>query len=438
MSLEQGKKKDGISRRGLIGGAIAAAAAGAAGIYLAEHEQTAKKETGHEAMPAFKFLDNAARPESYPAGALEGRKVGHLYADYLGLDEKGAVIGPELSVDFKHQLAHLWRRKLAAFATPGDSPEQARLALLVSYESHPELFRLAERLYDSYDPREGLCNVRDYQEGVDSAIAPVRRDIEALLERGHERLDLSRQQAQLVASAARRIDGKDLTAISLAELMPTADGTLNRELFDFLLCHAGEGFIDRIPAIHDSLISFGPYQLTRLALDGSAGSGASALDALLPRRYLPQTIEALGQAQHHQAAYLFAIHNIIKAVRKMDSAHVDMLERHLARHPQDLFMLTAVSHNKPSQGRLALGKLAVALLALERKEYEAAAHIARDETILHVSHSRHERAHEAREIDELRKAEHRLESHLPTLSEMLDNGASIKYARRAAADYAAL
>ena len=390
-------------------------------------------------MPEFHFLHDSGDPTRFPAGALEGNHFADLYADYFGLKESGQRVDKYITVNFRHQLAHLWQRKLGVAPQDGVPDDMLREALLTAYRLQPQLFELAERLYTSYDPLRARCNVREYEERVAHAVAPLRAGVEQTLsEKAATVMRLSHEQAALVHECAGRLDAKALTAYSLTELMPGKDGPTNVHALDFLLQNAGEGFIERIPAIHDALISFGPYQLTPLALDRAQNAGASALDAILPHQYLPATVADLRGEQHHQAAYLFAIHNVIQLARELDAKSVQEARLRLAHAPLDLLAFVAISHNKPSEGRRAFTSLLHSLegralrigtvdTMLEKTQREMHARISQErlrEDERHIAHLRHERQE--------------LEARAPSFLSNIRDTASREYAQKTLANFSAL
>ena len=434
MSLEQpGKHK--LSRRAVIGGALTAAAVAAAGGgYLAMRaREDGRRETSE--MPDFRFLTDSARPQNLPAGRLQGKTLSDLYASFLGLKEEGQRVGDSISLDPRHQIGRLWQRKLRIAPHTSAPQEMLRAARLKAYKEQPEMFDLAEMLYRSYDPMAPKSDLRAYKTRINNAIEPVRESVEKLLREAGERVRLSRDQAALVLEAQRRLGGKEFIAYSLAELMPAADGMLNTDVLDFLLRNAGEDFIGRIPAIYDKLISFGPYQFTHFALDGT--HGASAVDRLLPRPFLPPRVADLEGAQHHQAAYLFAVYNMVQLARRLDAQKLAAARHRIESVPIDVVVFTAVSHNKPTEGVRSFTALVDAEIAREKEARKLADQITVAERELRGK-ARALRAAAERQLKELRHKRELLINNPLKYPSFIRSSASLGYARKTMANFRAL
>ncbi len=137
-------------------------------------------------------------------------------------------------------------------------------------------------------------------------------------------------RAQLVRQVASHIDGHALIAYGLTEIRySSTDGALNRDYVDFMLRYGGSEFVERIPAGSDRFTSYGLYQFTHWALYAHHRKrrGASIInEALLESERIPGSVAHLRGNDHFKAAYLFAIHNIVGLVMRLDERECATLE----------------------------------------------------------------------------------------------------------------
>ena len=130
---------------------------------------------------------------------------------------------------------------------------------------------------------------------------------------------LTEKQTAFVKRLIKRIDGKELMAYALTELMPSSDGDQNRAILDFLLQRAGREFVELIPAVHDPYTSFGPFQPTQYAIyHVEELRGASITNQFLPSKLrIPGSVNQLRGNDHFKMATLFATDNLAAIARRI-------------------------------------------------------------------------------------------------------------------------
>jgi hypothetical protein len=302
-------------------------------------------------------------------GALAGIRLSGMGAEYLNwhekepkLDHKGNMVGeqvkalPEyLEESFGDNLSNLWGTKNSRY--PNKNNE-----ILAKWEiaSYKELLRTGQ---------EKQTTLEDYISDTTNIV----RDVEKAIDWTEvSRLySLNQQQLDVLVSLASRIDGSLLAAYSMTEIVSSGIGAKEDALlFDMLLRTAGEEFINRIPAIHDSQMSFGPYQFTPYALDERVSldakpneqgiipityTGASKINQAVAAGYkAPQTVFGLKTTKdHHTAAYLFSLHNLAEALKQVPVEGLAVLHE---IPTQQLIEFISASHHEPHPARTGLYK----------------------------------------------------------------------------------
>ena len=91
----------------------------------------------------------------------------------------------------------------------------------------------------------------------------------------------------------------------------------SKAMLEFLTEHAGLEFIERIPALGDSELSYGPFQLTPYAV-GETGSVTTMLKVMHSNTLVPDSLEKFTSIEDHiRAGFLFAFHNILELVQEV-------------------------------------------------------------------------------------------------------------------------
>jgi hypothetical protein len=178
---------------------------------------------------------------------------------------------------------------------------------------------------------------------------------------------LDTSDVNIVKSLSEKITGSSLLAFSMTELIPSSDGEFNLNYYDTLLKYAGKKYLARIPALGDSVLSYGHFQMTPLAFyDPNPQSheyakkvGASRVNHALPReRMLPAYVEELVDYHDHtKAAYLLSVHNLLSLVvairanfsEKNHSGVADQLLQELETlSATDIAEYIATAHHRPA------------------------------------------------------------------------------------------
>lgn len=317
---EEEEEKNGMSRRDFLRGLAAAAA----GLIASDAEQA-------QAKPPKKKESEKKTPQNFPSGDLEGRVLGDLYADYLGT--AGRRIGPRIEVDFTRQLKRLWEKKFARF------------------EVNPVATEASKNLIEGYKKGEHApVTLENYVRDIDRALKPLKTAGTINWQTVKDLKKLDDLGVKTVAAVAGAIDSKALLAYSLTELMPSADGELNLKVLKFLLKNAGPEFLYAVPAISDPMTSFGPYQFTSYALFDTPEEkrGASVMNQAVRSEFkIPGSVIKLREAQHHLAAYLFALDNIALLVRGLDAKQLAIFEKGWRQNIGDLVEFIATAHHLP-------------------------------------------------------------------------------------------
>lgn len=349
----EGKKFNKLSRRALIFGSAAAAAVATGEHFLhqtgldgnAPHNDVPHPpEKKPESIPTnLDFLNVIEDPRPYVTGDLQGAKFGNLLTMYTGVSQH--VPGFAL-VDFKERLGNLWKQKLLRAKGKGDA-------------FPPEMLKVAKTLFDSYDiDKSPKSTMQSYRAEIDTSIREVRKSIELdNLRKTRAFADLTDDHLRLLKMLDQKVTATSLLAYSVTELMPTegSDAPIGIEIYEFLLRNAGSAFVDRIPALGDNFISFGPYQFTSHALKeaGDVAEGASYMHRHLSKdknnRQIPATVTQLRGNGHHKAAYLFGLYNLALGVRGLSDAQAKSLAMDSKWvTDRDVVAFISAAHNLPS------------------------------------------------------------------------------------------
>jgi hypothetical protein len=272
------------------------------------------------------------RSGTFTAGALQGRLLGDLYAGYTGV--KGSV--PEkITVDPARQLDSLWRVKL-----------KCNRSNVVAQKLHTSLML-------DYRANRTHITVDEFVAIAEKEVAIVNRHMD--WQKLAMSYRLNEAQIQTVRLLSGKISGIDLIAYGLTEIMPSADGTLNVRVLEFLVRNYGPEFVYAIPARHDRYASFGFYQFTSLAVFdiGTTMEGASKASRSLREERLPGSTVLIRGDLQHLAAYLFAIHNIAVLVKGLNTIQRSRINALPVSKHDDLIQFIAAAHNGPVHARSA-------------------------------------------------------------------------------------
>ena len=284
--------------------------------------QLDKSSDGYEGI-------SPGREITVDTGKLAGRKVGSLFALYLGLPP-GATVPDELHVDFGKVLEGLWDKKIrfveqeiARMEAKDEDPKKIQEIR----DRIPNLKQAKLEVVGAYKEKwnqqqmETLSMGDVIQQG-DGAVQEVNDSLEwsGLNSKQGPFPRLSDNAVKLVGEMAKRTTGKMILAYSLTELMPSVnDSEMNANEYEFLLENAGAEFIASAPAVYDHWLSFGSLQFTSLALrhDSEKTEGASLINQFMPKDKQIESSVKYASSFNSQlkAGQLFAIYNIGRLIQ---------------------------------------------------------------------------------------------------------------------------
>lgn len=336
-------KRDEVSRREVLQKGVStgmAVAVGIAGAGLLKHIPTSKETKAQEPERSknkeekdVKDIETSNRTIVIPTGNMAGRKVGDLFAFYLGLppstDKKPTFVPKELTVNFGQVLEDLWDKKIALVAKKksendlwiANMKNQGRDIFHGEYQkkwdsgdieslSIPDVIKKADTIISELN--EALSwselNTLKWKDEEGNGYAPFE--------------SLNDTAVKVVKDIAGEITGHMIMAYSITELMPSLnDGNENVDEYELLLKYAGTEFLNGAPALGDPYLSTGPFQFTSFAVFSAGGErrGASIINMLLPKEMrIPGSVSKLTTMDNQiKAAHLFAIHNIALLVKRI-------------------------------------------------------------------------------------------------------------------------
>jgi len=259
---------------------------------------------------------------------LQGRKLGDLYAKFLGIPD--GHVPMKASVDFEKNLARLWAGKINRKDSSDSS--NANVGKVLAY----------------YRANKSRMNLKKFVQLAGKEVASVKANIDwaklCRIEQLHE------DRCRVLQAISKDIVGRDVIAYGMTEIFPAADGELNVAYLDILLRQAGSEYVDSLPAIHDGYLSFGLYQFTSFAVydTGREQRGASIVNrSVTGSARIPGSVISLRNGDHHRAAYMFAIHNIATLLRLGSDKEVRILGKLHAKHQDEIVQFIAISHHLP-------------------------------------------------------------------------------------------
>ena len=210
---------------------------------------------------------------AYSSGKLQGRKLSDLYAVYLGFDSHKTVkVESKIKVNFAKAYTEMWQCKQDQ--CPSKVAAQA-----------------GETLVAEYTKKHTSITFTAYTDHISVVVKGLKKSINWA--KVADLTNIKPGDTTLVKNIVNSFSGKDMSAYILTELMPSADGSLNVTMLDFLLRNAGREYIEGIPALHDGKTSFGPYQFTEYAIFGKedAERGASVINqAVSGKQKIPGSV----------------------------------------------------------------------------------------------------------------------------------------------------
>lgn len=268
-----------------------------------------------------------SKTKIYQTGPLEGRVFGDLYSKYTGIE---GTVPAEVTINFEEKLDEMWNEKLNKF--PNNVAQQFYEEKVKEYD-----------VLKSEKP-----SLEEYISEAQEVITEVNQNLD--WNKIKKLKDLSKKEEALLKKAMSKINGRDLISYALTEIMPSKEGELNKNVLEFLLKNAGREYVELIPAMHDVMTSFGPYQVTSGAVYDVLGTkqGASIINQALPEESrIPGSVSLLEGDDHHKAAYLFAINNYANLINKLNTPQKKTFENLALSKKEDLISYMATSHHLP-------------------------------------------------------------------------------------------
>ncbi len=282
-----------------------------------------------------KWLPTKEHQGVYATGKLAGSKVSDLYAWYLG---RSGTLPKNIRVDWNRQLARLWTHK---FTLTQNKPVLDTGTMLVLEYSRLDPERMSLGEYQAIAEKQSrivYTSLRWEKVGIMYFANPKTKTVNI-------------RKVALLKRVARNIRGRTLIAYAMTELFPTS-GNYSQAYLDFLLRNAGRRYVESLPALHDPLTSFGPFQFTSKAVfatGSDAVGGASRMNTALPAHLrIPSSVSLLRGNAHLRAAELFAISNLASFIRKLNDKQIAQFERIVETKSLDLAQFVATAHNKPT------------------------------------------------------------------------------------------
>lgn len=276
--------------------------------------------------------------------ALQGRKLADLYAMYLGIVP--GPVPPISNVSFEERMATMYNQKVNFKHCKKKRPDDCTVASDTVLNQAPDLLR-------AYTDSEKMkMDIKKFIAIADEKVVRGKKSIDwkALCMYSAYRLDDKR--CSLLQAIVHNIQGKDMVAYGMTELLPTADGALNVLYTDILLRNAGAQFLYYVPALGDGLASLGFYQFTFLALreDGVRREGTNIVNTYVKSdgEKIPGSVVALSGHQHHTAAFYFAVHNIARFLSKINNHQIDTLRDIHNAHQDEMVIMVACAHHAPA------------------------------------------------------------------------------------------
>lgn len=296
-------------------------------------------------------------PAQQIAAALNGQSLqqmvdGNLIrrADMAGLALPLGIFKYPGPVDLRRGMVQMWDAK-ARFA------EQRQLLL------HPFLMRTALRLSVDLQEPGYTMSLRDYREIVLTRVVTK-------VQRLHQKLqpDYSPERRAFMDLMVANFSANVMLGYNIQELIPPYHFVPPREerinpLFkayylDRLLREGGASYLTGFPARYDTLISFGPFQLTQRALD-DLQANTRLHDGFRTYRHMRE-LETLDD--HAEAAAYFAYNNLERLSMSLKNDGVlERLTAHFSASEEDadlrrelqIFLagVIACMHHQPGRTR---------------------------------------------------------------------------------------
>ncbi len=365
----------------LGGGAIAAGIVSAP--YLKEHLEdggtlASQEAAGTDEVSLEMTGERAGAIEcDFKSVYLTGKRCTGLASQYFDLSS-GARFPEYGTVNFLESMREMWQQK-ATFTRRlvekgKERPDTLRDVIAMGKQQVAQY----ESIWQDKAEHEGIRNFRSFV----MELGETSRDVLGSIDwEGFDALYGIDDEWLLkkVQSFASRAHGRSLAAYSMTEIMPRGDDSLR--IYEALIRSGGMAFANRIPAMGDARDSFGPFQLTEIAVDRginekhmrrvSAGSPlldkyaagepnrvTLTLNGLLPEeKRVPEHMRDFTTLeQHTTGAVLFAMDNVARAMKTLNPIDGDgvRIDRISHMNGETFASVLAAHHYRPTFARRAL------------------------------------------------------------------------------------
>ncbi len=313
---------------------------------LAEHKESVKNNVVHVDL-----------------SPIAGRKLGDLYTKYLGLS--AGRIPQTVNVSFDERMASMYHQKVMF-----EKCKKKNGSKICVVASDTVLSQSPELLENYLKSDRMKMGIKDFISIADEKMARGKKflDWRRLCKSAAYRL--SDEKCKLLQSIVGDLQGKDLIAYGMTELLPSDDGELNVKYLDIVLRNAGAQFLYNVPALGDRYASLGLYQFTFFALreDDEKVEGVSVVNSFVKEGgdKLPGSVVALSGHQHHTAAFYFAVHNLASLISRLGKQEMKTLTEVHHKAQTEMVVLIACAHHAPGHTFPTAGKW---LRALEQAKH---------------------------------------------------------------------
>lgn len=282
--------------------------------------------------------------------SLAGYRLGGLYAVYLGI-LPGPVPG-KVKVSFDERMANMYHQKvmfekcgqkdLSSCTTSSETVLNHAPGLLEAYLSSDKMKMNLSQFIGIAEDRVRL--------------AKLSMDWPALCRSAAYRLN--KERCELLQSIVGELNGRDLIAYGMTELLSSSDGRLNVRYMDVLLRYAGAQFLYYVPALGDGYASLGLYQFTFYAIrkDAQRVEGVNVVNAFIKKggEQVPGSVIYLRGHQHHTAAFYFAVHNLASLISGLKDSEFKTLKSVYHKMQAEMVVIVACAHHAPGYTRSAV------------------------------------------------------------------------------------
>ncbi len=224
-------------------------------------------------------------------------------------------------------------------------------------------FTVAKQYYDDVVSKFDFNNspkstLEEYKDGATKSIGEIINNFnfeKSFSDYKKINKSWSQEKQDIRESLVKKIDANVLVSYNCTEFFPRGNpaGKAEYWMLDLLLRSFGEEFINHIPALADEYASFGPYQMTSLALRDTPQEKAPASSMnvyVSPDHKIPWSVTKLQWRDHHKAALLLAMYNTRSLVLQLSSEGLDIVKSNIDNNEfmSVIAQIIAIGHNRPA------------------------------------------------------------------------------------------